>query len=218
MEKDSLKKYIAEFIGTFALVFFGTGSIIVNQQSEGSVGLVGIALTFGLIITAMIYTFGNISGAHINPAVTIAFYFNKSISKIDSLFYIIAQVTGAIMASIILKSLFPANTTLGVTLPSGSNIQSIIIEIISTYFMMLTILGITSQKLKETIDFSGIVIGSTVIALIFFSGPISGGSFNPARSIGPALISGELTSLWIYLIAPTSGAILATFSWRLFDE
>ncbi len=203
-----MKKYIAELIGTFALVFVGTGSIIVEQQT-GSVSLVGIALAFGLIITAMIYTFGSISGCHINPAVTISLVIGKKISIKDSLYYILFQILGAILASLSLHILFPENILLGSTNPSGSITQSFIMEVVLTFFMMLTILG--------TKENAGLIIGFVVIALIFIGGPISGGSFNPARSIGPALVSGEMENLWMYLIAPTIGAVLATFTWRIFE-
>jgi len=204
-----MKKYIAELIGTFALVFCGTGSIIVEQQT-GSGGLVGIAIAFGLIITAMIHIFGSISGSHINPAVTIGFAIIKKISIKDVVFYIIFQIIGAILASLLLHVLFPENILLGSTNPSGSIAQSFILEVVLTYILMMTILGT-----KENVAF---VVGFTIMALIFVGGPISGGSFNPARSLGPALVSGEMTNLWIYLISPTIGVILAVFTWKYFER
>lgn len=213
MKKISLRKYIAEFLGTFMLVFCGTGSVIVNAQSNGSLGLLGISVVFGIIVSVIIYIFGNISGAHINPAVTIALAIGKLMPKKDIIYYIIFQILGAILASYLLKFMFPENITLGTTLPTGEILQSFIIELILTFILMLTILGITSQK--ETTSLSGIVIGAIIIALILFSGPISGGSLNPARSLAPALISGNLTSLWIYLFAPTLGAVIAILSWKI---
>lgn len=212
-----MKKYLAEYIGTFALVFWGTGSMIVNEHSGGALGLVGIALAFGLIIMGMIYTFGPISGAHINPAVTISLMAANKIAFTESVFYIIAQVIGAISASFVLHLMFADNLTLGATFPTGSVLQSFVMEFVATFFLMLIILGVTSQK-KEENAFSGLVIGLTVVGLIFVAGPISGGSFNPARSIGPALVSGKLTSLWIYLVAPTLGAIIAPFCWKIFSK
>ncbi len=213
-----MKAYLAEFIGTFALVFFGTGAVIVDQHTNGSLGLGGISAAFGLIIMAMIYVFANVSGTHINPAVTIALAMIKKIALKEASIYIIVQVLGAIAASFLLKFLFPKSLTLGMTLPSGEILQSLIIEIIATFFLMLTILGITSQKEKTTTALAGIVIGLTVSGLIFVAGPISGGSFNPARSIGPALAVGNFSSLWIYLIAPTGGAIFATLLWLYFNN
>lgn len=207
-----MRKYLAEFIGTFALIFCGTGAIIVNEQSNGSLGLIGIALTFGIIISAMIYVFGNISGTHINPSVTIALVVGKLISLKDATFYILAQILGAILASVILKFLFSENLTLGSTIPSGELIQSFILELILTFFLMLTILGVTSKK--EFSNIAGLIIGLVVIGIILFAGPISGGSFNPARSLAPAIVSGNFTALWIYITAPTLGAIVAMLVWK----
>ena len=214
MENASLKKYLAELIGTFALVFCGTGSIIVNQQSGGALGLVGISFAFGIIVIAVIYIFGNISGAHINPAVTIALMVAKATSKIDALFYILAQISGAFLASLLLRYTFPENLTLGATLPSGELLPSFLMEFILTFFLMLTIFGATAHK--EFSSVAGLIIGFFVTGIILFAGPVSGGSFNPARSLAPAMVSGNLTSVWIYLIAPTLGAIAATFVWKVF--
>lgn len=205
-----MKKYIAELIGTFALVFCGTGSIIVDQQI-GGVGLVGIALAFGLVISGMIYLFGSISGTHINPAVTLALAVRSEISAKDSVGYIISQIAGALLASASLHLLFPTNSGLGATLPSGSILQSFVMEVIMTFFLMLTILGVVSDDKNSSI--AGLVIGLFVTGIIFVAGPVSGGSFNPARSIGPALVSGQLQHLWIYLVAPTAGAVLASITW-----
>lgn len=216
MNNNDIKKYIAEFIGTFALVFCGTGAIIVNQQSNGSLGLVGISLAFGIIVSAMIYVFGNISGSHINPSVTIALTIGKITSKKDASFYIISQILGAVLASGLLKFMFPENLTMGATIPSGEILQSFIIEAVLTFFLMLTILGLTSTK--EYASMAGLVIGLVITAIILFAGPISGGSFNPARSFAPALLSGNLTALWVYLTAPTLGAILAVLTWQSFNK
>ena len=211
-----MKKYIAEFIGTFALVFFGTGAVIVNQQTEGSLGLLGISATFGIIITAMVYIFGTISGTHINPSVTIGLAIGKLMPKNEVIGYILAQTFGAILASGILFLLFPNNQSLGGTIPSGELLQTFSLEFILTFFLMLTILGITSKK--ENSHLAGLVIGLMVTGMILFAGPISGGSFNPARSLAPAIFSGNFNALWIYLTAPTLGAILAMFVWKTFNK
>ena len=216
MKNNKLKKYTAEFIGTFALVFCGTGSIIVNEQSNGSLGLIGIAFAFGIIVSAMIYVFGNISGAHINPSVTIALVIGKLTSKRDAAFYISAQMLGAILASILLKFIFSKNQTLGATIPSGELLQSFILEFVLTFFLMLTILGTTSKK--EFSNIAGLIIGLVVTGIILFAGPISGGSFNPARSLAPAIISGNLTALWVYITAPTLGAISAVLCWKFINK
>ncbi|HXB41651.1 MAG TPA: aquaporin [Bacteroidia bacterium] len=208
-----MKKYIAEFLGTFALVFCGTGAIIINEQTHGVIGHAGIAITFGLIVTAMIYTFGNISGSHLNPAVTLGFSVLKLFKAKDILPYLIAQIAGAFAASFLLKFLFPENMNLGATLPAGSQIQSFILEFILTYFLMLTIL-FTSQGTEKTQQLAGLIIGGVILLEAMFAGPICGASMNPARSLAPAIVSGQLHSLWLYLLAPVCGSLSATFSYK----
>jgi aquaporin Z len=210
-----LKKYISELIGTYFLVFIGTGSIIVNNQFNNLFGLTGIAISFGLIITAIIYIFGNISGAHINPAVSLGLLALKKISIKDSLFYIIFQITGAILASFTLKILFPSANNLGETLVTGSLLQSFISEFVLTAIMMFTILGVSSNQ--NTSHLTGLVVGFVIIALIFVGGPISGGSFNPARSIGPALLNLNFENLWLYIISPIFGSIIAVLIWHFLN-
>jgi len=208
-----MRRYLAEAIGTFALVFCGTGAIIVNQQTGGIIGHAGIAATFGLIVTAMIYTFGSVSGAHFNPAVTIAFSVAKLFRWKEVPAYIAAQLAGAFLASLLLKVLFPANDTLGATLPAGSQMQSFILEVVLTFFLMLVIL-FTSQGSKEVGVMAGIAIGATVALEAMFAGPICGASMNPARSLAPAVVSGQVQALWLYTTAPIIGAALATTVWR----
>jgi aquaporin Z len=208
-----MKKYIAELIGTFALVFCGTGAIIIDQQTNGQVGHIGVAITFGLIVTSMIYAFGDKSGAHFNPAVTIAFSLASLFPKKQILPYIVSQIIGAFIASAILKLLFPDNLNLGATIPAGSNLQSFVLEIVLTFILMLTIL-FTSQGSKETGTMAGLAIGGVVLLEAMFAGPICGASMNPARSLSPGIVAGNITTLWIYLTAPVFGATLATFVWR----
>jgi aquaporin Z len=209
-----MRKYLAEFIGTFALVFCGTGSIIINQESGGSITHVGIAITFGLIVSAMIYSLGDISGAHFNPAVTIAFWLAKHFPLKEILPYILSQAAGACFASFILKFLFPLNQNLGATLPSGLPMQSFILELILTFILMFVILHVAKGS-KEQGMFAGIAIGSVVLLEAMFAGPICGASMNPIRSFAPAIVSGNLGNLWIYLTAPTIGAALAVIFWNL---
>ena len=156
-----MKKYAAEFLGTFALVFCGTGAIIINQETNGAITHVGVAMTFGLIVMAMIYTFGAISGAHFNPAVSIAFSLAKKFQLKEVIPYLISQFTGALLASLVLKFLFPTNELLGSTIPLGSHLQSFILECILTFFLMLVILQVSSGS-KEQGLFAGIAIGATV--------------------------------------------------------
>ena len=209
-----MKKYLAEFIGTFALVFCGTGAIIINSESGGVITHIGIAMTFGLVIACMIYTFGDISGAHFNPAVTLAFWAAKFIAPKEILPYILSQCAGAFTASAILKFLFPATQMLGTTLPSGDPTQSFVMEIILTFFLMIVIIHVAKGS-KEQGMFAGIAIGGTIMLDAMFGGPISGASMNPARSLAPAILSGHTEHLWIYLTAPILGAVFAIGIWKL---
>lgn len=208
-----MKEYLAEFLGTYALVFAGTGAIIIDQQTHGNVTHVGIALTFGLVIMSMIYAFGDISGAHLNPAVSIAFTLAGKFPPGQLLPYIGSQLAGALTASITLKFLFPANLYLGATLPAGSDIQSFILEFILTFFLMLVIINVAKGS-KEQGMFAGLAIGSVVGLEAMFAGPICGASMNPARSLAPAIISGHTEHLWIYIAGTTIGAASAIPVWK----
>jgi aquaporin Z len=210
----SYKKYLAEIIGTFALVFCGTGAIIINQESGGVITHAGIAATFGLVVAAMIYTLGDISGAHLNPAVSIAFWVAKTFPAKELIPYIVSQAIGALLASTTLHFLFPGNLLLGVTLPAGSEQQSFLLEFILSFLLMFTILHVAKGS-KEQGMFAGIAIGSVVLLEAMFAGPISGASMNPIRSLGPAIVSGHLQHIWIYITAPISGTIASVFVWRL---
>lgn len=208
-----MKKCLAELLGTYALVFAGTGAIIIDQQIPGSITHVGIAITFGLIVMSMIYTFGDISGAHLNPAVSIAFTLARKFPVKQLLPFIISQVSGALLASFTLKFLFPASQFLGATIPAGSASQSFILEFILTFFLMLVIINVATGG-KERGLFAGLAIGSVVGLEAMFAGPIFGASMNPARSLGPAIVSGHLEFLWVYLFATTLGAITAIPAWK----
>ena len=203
-----MKKCWAEFIGTFALVFAGTGAIIVNSVSGGAITHVGIALTFGLVVMVMIYAVGEISGAQFNPAVTVGFWAAGRMKEAEALRYVASQVAGALLASVVLRVLFPTHPTLGATIPAGPDSQSFLLEIVLTFFLMFVILGVTSGS-KETGVMAGIASGGTVGLDALFGGPISGASMNPARSLAPALISGHMSHLWIYIAAPIIGAHIA---------
>jgi aquaporin NIP len=209
-----MKKYYAEIIGTFALVFCGTGAIIINQETSGTITHAGIAFTFGLIVMVMIYALGPISGAHLNPAVTIAFSIAKRFPAKQILPYIISQGVGALLASITLKLLFTSNELLGATMPRGSELQSFVLETILTFFLMFVIIQVATGS-KEQGMFAGLAIGSTVLLEAMFAGPICGASMNPIRSLSPAVVSGHLEHLWIYLTAPVLGAVLAILVWNV---
>jgi MIP family channel proteins len=203
-----MKKLLAEFIGTFFLVFAGTGAIIVNDVSGGTISHVGIALTFGLVVLTMIYAVGDISGAHLNPAVTLGFFLARRFAVSQVVPYILSQCAGAFAASLLLRSLFPTHATLGATLPSGSVWQSFVFELVLTAMLMFVILSVSIGS-KERGIVAGIVVGAVIALEAMFAGPICGASMNPARSIAPAVVSFHLTSLWLYIVAPICGAALA---------
>jgi aquaporin Z len=202
------KRLCAEMVGTFALVFAGTGAIVINEVSGGAITHPGIALTFGMIVLAMIYTFGDVSGAHFNPAVTTAFAAAGRFPWREVPGYLGAQLAGAFLASGVLRFLFPDNLKLGATLPAGSAGQSGVLEVILTLLLMLVILSVSTGSKEKGIT-AGIAIGAVVGLEAMFAGPICGASMNPARSLAPALVSGQTQHLWIYVICPVLGALLA---------
>jgi len=211
------KRYIAEAIGTFGLVFCGTGAIVINEFTGGTVTHIGIAVTFGLIVMGMIYAFGDISGAHLNPAVTIAFAYAKKFPWREVPGYCISQIAGAFLASGILLFLFPENELLGTTLPQIDVMKVFVLEIILTFFLMLVIINVSTGS-KEIGVIAGIAIGGIVLLEAMFAGPITGASMNPARSISPAIVSGHLEHLWLYIVAPIIGALLAVLSCKLVKD
>lgn len=208
-----MRKFAAEFFGTFALVFAGTGAIVIDAARDGAISHVGIALTFGLVVLANIYALGDISGAHLNPAVTLGFFAARRFPGREVAPYLAAQVLGALMASGVLRALFPADPHLGATRPAGTAWQSFALETVLTWFLMLVILNVSTGAKEKGIT-AGIAIGAVIALEALFAGPISGASMNPARSIAPALVSGNLSSLWVYLAAPPLGALLAVASCR----
>ena len=212
-----MKQYFSEFLGTFALVFAGTGAIVINQISGGAITHVGIALTFGLIVLAMIYTFGEISGAHLNPAVTIGFCVARRFPTASVLPYIASQCLGALLASVLLRILFPDHHNLGATLPAGSDAQSFILELVLTFLLMLVILNVSTGAKEKGIT-AGIAVGSVIALEAMFAGPICGASMNPARSLAPALVSLHLEHLWIYLTSTIIGSVLAVFACRCVQQ
>jgi aquaporin Z len=211
--QTTIRKLAAEAFGTFALVFAGTGAIVINEVSAGTVSHVGIALTFGLIVLAMIVAIGGVSGCHINPAVTLGLCAARRFDERLVAAYVIAQCAGGLLASGILRLLFPASVTLGATEPSGGIVQSFVMEFLLTLILMFVILC-TSTAAREQRQFAGVAIGAVVALEALFAGPVSGASMNPARSLAPAVVSLRVESLWIYLVAPVLGAVAGVAAWR----
>jgi aquaporin Z len=199
------------------MIFCGTGAMTINEVTGGDVTHVGIAITWGLIVMAMIYAFAETSGAHFNPAVTIAFAYAKKFAWNEVPKYIIAQILGGILASLILWFLFPASENLGATIPSVDVWRAFVLELLLTFFLMLVIINVSTGS-KEIGVVAGIAIGSVVLLEAMFAGPITNASMNPARSIAPAIIAGKLQHLWMYIVAPILGALLAVVSCRLVKE
>lgn len=199
---------IAEFIGTFALVFFGTGAVIVEELVPGSVSPVGIALAFGLVVMVMIDTLGSFSGAHFNPAVSLGFLLNGSLKIADFFAYLIVQILGGLAASFLLRVIFPRSATLGGTFARVSVPAAFTLEILLTFFLMFVILRIVAGG-NSGARLAGIVIGSTVGLAALVAGPVTGASMNPVRSLAPAVAAHVYKGLWVYLTAPFLGASLA---------
>jgi aquaporin Z len=215
MNNQLRKRLVGETLGTFCLVLAGTCAIVVN--GGGAVSDVGVALTFGLIVFAMIAALGDVSGAHLNPAVTIGFYLARRFPGQTVAPYILSQCGGAVLASLCVWFLFPADTSLGATLPAGPMYQSWVLEVFVTAILMFVILGVSTGASEKGIT-AGLAIGGTVALGALFAGPVSGASMNPARSLGPALVSWQLGAVWVYVTAPVIGAALAVYACRCVRE
>ena len=209
-----IKRVAAELLGTYGMVFAGTGAIMIDALSGGKVTHLGIGITFGLIVAAMIFTFGSISGAHINPAVTLAFALTRRIGWTVAAWYIPAQLAGGILASLTLYYLLGPAASMGASLPSGSVAQSLVLEFILTFILMAIIMSLSLEP-KVAGPVAALAIGGTVGLEAIFAGPISGASMNPARSLAPALVGWEWHGHWAYWAGPVLGAALGgvTMCW-----
>ena len=199
------RRLVAEAFGTFCLVFVGTGAAVVNEVTGGGVTHVGVALTFGLVVMAMIYALGNVSGCHINPAVTIGLWAAGRFDRSLVLPSIGSQCVGGLVASGMLRMLFPESRTLGATIPAGSDLQSLVLEFMLTLILMFVILSVAT--VGDAKRLGGIAIGGVIGFEALFAGPISGASMNPARSLAPAVLTMHLEQVWIYIVAPLAGAL-----------
>jgi MIP family channel proteins len=207
-------RYAAEFVGTFALVFAGPGAAVINAYTNGGVTPLGIGLTFGLIVGAMIYAVGHISGAHINPAVTLAFAITRHFPRRDVLPYIFVQLAGAAAASLVTRALYGNVAHLGATLPSHGAGQALVLEIILTFFLMFVIMAVATDVRAQGAA-AAIAIGGYVALAATFAGPIAGASMNPARSFGPALVSNTWTAWWVYWVGPILGALAGALAYQI---
>jgi MIP family channel proteins len=209
------RRAAAEAFGAFALVFAGCGAVVTEATHHGSLGTVGIALVFGLVIMAMVYATGHLSGAHLNPAVTLAFLATRHFPRGEALAYVLAQVAGAVAAAAVLAAIWPSQPAeLGATLPTVGAGSAFVYEAVLTAFLMFVIMAVATDT-RAVGAAAAIAIGGTVGLDALFGGPITGASMNPARSLGPALVSGRLHDLWIYLAAPPLGAALGAFLYQL---
>lgn len=203
-----MKNYLAEIIGTFILVAFGTGVVVVDQQTDADVTLVGVALVWGLVVYAVISAIGDISGAHINPSVTVTLWASGRFPGSQVAPYIVCQLIGAVLGSVMVRLLFPDAESLGGTAPSGGLMQSFLAEVLLTFLLLFVVLNV-SEGAKEKGITAGIAIGGVITLEVLVGGPISGASMNPARSFGPALVGGDWTAYWIYVAGPILGGLIA---------
>lgn len=211
-DRSLVRALTAEAIGTFALVFAGAGAIVVDARTQ-ALGQVGIAITFGLVITVMIYAVGHISGAHFNPAVSFAFALTRHFPWGRVVSYWGAQLAGALAGAAVLRGSLGDDGSLGATLPSGSQAQAFLWEIVLTFFLMFVITAVATDT-RAVGEGAALAIGATIGLCAMFAGPITGASMNPARSLGPALVGGELHALWLYLAAPPIGAALGALAYQ----
>jgi aquaporin NIP len=212
-----MRKVAAEVVGTFTLVFAGTGAIVANDLYGGAVTHVGVALTFGLVVLAMIYAVGDVSGAHLNPAVTLAFAAAGRFPVAAVGPYVLGQALGACGASLFLGAMFPDHPTLGATRPAGATGVAFAFEFVLTLLLMFVVLRVSTGAKEKGIT-AGVAVGAVIGLEAMFAGPVCGASMNPVRSLAPALASGRLDHLWVYLVAPTLGALAAVPLARLIDD
>ena len=203
---------VAETIGTFALVFAGAGAIMVDAKTH-ALGHIGVAISFGLVIMAMIYAVGHISGAHFNAAVTFAFALSRHFPWQRALAYWLAQFVGAVTAAAILRGSLGNIAHVGATLPSGSQGQSFLWELVMSFFLMFVIMAVATDT-RAVGEAAAIAIGGTIGLDAMFGGPISGASMNPMRSLGPAIVSGDLHAIWLYILAPIIGTSLGALAYQ----
>jgi aquaporin NIP len=212
---DLLRRAAAEGIGVFALVFAGCGAIVAEAEYPGTLGVIGIAFVFGLIVMGMVYATGHLSGAHLNPAVTLAFALTRHFPRAEAVAYLVAQIAGALVAAALLAAVWPSQpAALGMTLPTVGVGSAFVYEVVLTAFLMFVIIAVATDT-RAVGAAAALAIGGTVALDALFGGPITGASMNPARSFGPALASGTWTDFWVYVAGPVIGAALGAFAYQL---
>jgi MIP family channel proteins len=212
---DLHRRAAAEGLAAFALVFAGCGAVVANAQYDGALGAVGISLVFGLIIMVMVYATGHLSGAHINPAVTIAFTLSRHFPGRDAAAYVVAQLAGASAGALALLAVWPDRPgELGATVPTVGVGGALVYEVLLTAFLMFVIMAVATDT-RAVGAAAAIAIGGTVGLDALFGGPVTGASMNPARSFGPALAAGEWHDFWLYVVGPVVGAGLGAFAYQL---
>ena len=209
------RRAAAEGLAAFALVFAGCGAVVADAAYDGSLGVVGIAIVFGLVIMVMVYAIGHLSGAHINPAVTVAFALTRHFPAREAAAYIGAQVTGAVLGALTLLAVWPSKpASLGSTVPSVGVGSALTYEAILTALLMFVILAVATDT-RAVGAAAAIAIGGTIGLDALFGGPVTGASMNPARSFGPALVAGEWTDFWVYVVGPIAGAALGGLAYQV---
>lgn len=216
MTRPSLaRRCFAEAFATFALVFAGCGAIVLDAERDGSLGSTGIAAAFGLVIMAMVYAMGHLSGAHINPAVSIAFSATRHFPLRDAAFYVPSQLAGAVAGALLLRVVWEGTPAdLGATVPSVGSGSALVYEVVMTAFLMFVIMAVATDT-RAVGAAAAIAIGGTVALDSLFGGGVTGASMNPARSFGPALIANQWDAFWIYVVGPTLGALAGAFAYQL---
>jgi MIP family channel proteins len=209
------RRALAEGVAAFALVFAGCGAIVANAAYGGALGTLGVALAFGLVIMVMVYATGHLSGAHINPAVTLAFTLTRHFPARDAGAYVLAQLAGAIAGALVLLAIWPDQPgELGATLPSVGAGSALVYELVLTAFLMFVIMAVATDT-RAVGPAAAIAIGGTIGLDALVGGPVTGASMNPARSLGPALASGEWSDFWLYVVGPLAGAVLGALAYQL---
>ncbi|KAG2586310.1 aquaporin NIP1-2-like [Panicum virgatum] len=217
MSVQFMQKIIAEILGTYFMIFAGCGSVVVNLSTAGTVTFPGICAVWGLVVMVLVYSVGHISGAHFNPAVTVAFATCGRFPWKQVPSYAVAQVLGSTLASLTLRVVFGGATArehfFG-TAPSGSDAQAVALEFVISFYLMFVVSGVATDN-RAIGELAGLAVGATVLLNVLFAGPITGASMNPARTLGPAIVAGRYRSVWVYVVGPVCGTVAGAWAYNL---